>query len=54
MLRKFSKGLSGEELRLARLKAYKIAFYIGTACGILAVVTSALCKAPGAPPTPAK
>jgi len=36
------------------LQAYKIAFYIGTAMGILAVVTAVLCKPPGAPPEPAK
>ena len=54
MLRKYSSGLSGEELRLSRLKAYKIAFYIGTAMGILAVVTAVLCKPPGAPPEAAK
>ncbi len=54
MLRKYSSGLSGDELRLSRLKAYKIAFYIGTACGVLAVITAAMCKPPGAPPTPAK
>ncbi len=54
MLRKYSTGLSGDELRLSRLQAYKIAFYIGTAMGILAVVTAVLCKPPGAPPEAAK
>jgi OFA family oxalate/formate antiporter-like MFS transporter len=54
MLRKYTTGLTGEELRLARLKAYKLSFYIGTACGLLAVITSILCKPPGAPPEPAK
>ncbi len=54
MLRKYSAGLSGEELVSARLQAYKIAFYIGTAMGILAVVTAVLCKPPGAPPEAAK
>jgi OFA family oxalate/formate antiporter-like MFS transporter len=54
MLRKYTTGLQGEELRIARLKAYKLAFYIGTACGVLAVVTSLICKPPGAAPEGAK
>jgi OFA family oxalate/formate antiporter-like MFS transporter len=54
MLRKYTTGLTGDELRLARLTAYKLAFYIGTACGVLAVVTSFLAKDPGAPPEAAK
>jgi OFA family oxalate/formate antiporter-like MFS transporter len=54
MLRSYTAGLTGEELRLARLKAYKLAFYIGTALGLLAVITALLAKHPGAPPEPAK
>jgi OFA family oxalate/formate antiporter-like MFS transporter len=54
MLRAKTTGLSGDELRLARLGAYKTAFYIGTALGCLAVVTSFLCKPPGAKPEAAK
>lgn len=51
MLRKYTTGLQGDELRIARLKAYKLAFYIGTACGVLAVVTALLAKPPGLAPT---
>ena len=47
LLRKFSRGLSGEELRLARLKAYKISFYIGAAFAALALVSALLARPPG-------
>ena len=46
-LRKYTTGLTGEELRLGRLKAYKLAFYIGTAFAALALASALFTRPPG-------